>query len=130
MSATYVFAQPAAEPEYDRSLAWAALVLMALGLVMVYSASIATAEASRFTGANAAFFLVRHALFEAVMSTVRWDPVIGAHYQRLRAAGKAHKVAMIACMRRLVGILNAMLRDGLTWQQTDVGQGHFLHPIT
>jgi transposase len=74
--------------------------------------------------------LVRHALFEAVMSTVRWDPVIGAHYQRLRAAGKAHKVAMIACMRRLVGILNAMLRDGLTWQQTDVGQGHFLHPIT
>ncbi|MGD9953999.1 MAG: hypothetical protein AB7S87_15600 [Burkholderiales bacterium] len=66
MSATYVFAQPAAEPEYDRSLAWAALVLMALGLVMVYSASIATAEASRFTGANAAFFLVRHALFLGV----------------------------------------------------------------
>ena len=66
MSATYVFAQPAAEPEYDRSLAWAALVLMALGLVMVYSASIATAEASRFTGANAAFFLMRHALFLGV----------------------------------------------------------------
>jgi len=66
VSATYVFAQPAAEPEYDRSLAWAALVLMALGLVMVYSASIATAEASRFTGANAAFFLMRHALFLGV----------------------------------------------------------------
>jgi cell division protein FtsW len=66
VSATYVFAQPAAEPEYDRSLAWAALLLMALGLVMVYSASIATAEASRFTGTNAAFFLVRHALFLGV----------------------------------------------------------------
>jgi len=66
VGATYVFAQPADEPEYDRSLAWAALVLMALGLVMVYSASITTAEASRFTGANAAFYLVRHALFLGV----------------------------------------------------------------
>jgi hypothetical protein len=36
---------------------------------------------------------------------------------------------MIACERRLVGILNAMLRDGLTWQETDVGQGHFLHAV-
>ena len=66
MGATYVFAQDAAAPEYDRSLAWAALVLMALGLVMVYSASIATAEASRYTGANPAFFLARHALFLGV----------------------------------------------------------------
>jgi len=74
--------------------------------------------------------LVRHALFEAVLSTIRWDPAIGAHYRQLRAAGKPHKVAMIACTRRLVGILNAMLRDGLTWQQTEVGQGHFLHPVT
>jgi cell division protein FtsW len=63
VGATYVFAQDAAAPEYDRSLAWAALLLMALGLVMVYSASIATAEASRYTGANPAFFLGRHGLF-------------------------------------------------------------------
>ncbi|MEX2239568.1 MAG: putative lipid II flippase FtsW [Burkholderiales bacterium] len=63
MAATYVFAQDVAAPEYDRSLAWAALLLMAIGLVMVYSASIATAEASRYTGANAAFFLMRHSLF-------------------------------------------------------------------
>ena len=63
MSATYVFAKPAAAPEYDRSLAWAALLLMAIGLVMVYSASIATAEASRYTGANPAYFLLRHAVF-------------------------------------------------------------------
>ncbi len=63
MSATYVFAKDAAAPEYDRSLAWAALLLMALGLVMVYSASIATAEASRYTGANPAYFLMRHTVF-------------------------------------------------------------------
>ena len=57
--------QPAAA-EYDRSLAWAALLLVAFGLVMVYSASIATAEASRYTGHNAAFFLVRHGAFLGV----------------------------------------------------------------
>ena len=45
MGATYVFAKGAAAPEYDRSLAWAALLLLAIGIVMVYSASIATAEA-------------------------------------------------------------------------------------
>ncbi len=53
-------------PEYDRSLAWAALLLMALGLVMVYSASIATAEASRYSGQNPAYFLVRHGMFLAI----------------------------------------------------------------
>ena len=49
--------------EYDRSLAWAALLLVAVGLVMVYSASIPTAESSRFTGGNSAYFLFRQALF-------------------------------------------------------------------
>jgi len=66
VAATYVFAQDVAQPEYDRSLAWAALLLMMMGMVMVYSASIATAEASRYTGANTAFFLVRHAVFLGV----------------------------------------------------------------
>ena len=56
--------QPA--PEYDRSLAWAALLLVTLGLVMVYSASIATAESSRFTGNNPAYFLLRHSVFLAI----------------------------------------------------------------
>jgi cell division protein FtsW len=63
VSATYVFAKNAAAPEYDRSLTWAALLLLAIGMVMVYSASIATAEASRYTGANPAYFLLRHAVF-------------------------------------------------------------------
>jgi cell division protein FtsW len=53
-------------PEYDRSLAWAALLLVATGLVMVYSASIATAEASRYAGHNPAYFLLRHGVFLAL----------------------------------------------------------------
>jgi cell division protein FtsW len=65
VSQTYVFARSAPDAEYDRSLAWAALLLAAIGLVMVYSASIATAESSRFTGNNAAWYLARHGLFLA-----------------------------------------------------------------
>ncbi len=51
---------------YDASLAWAALLLLAIGLVMVYSSSIATAEASAHTGNRAWYFLARHAAFVAV----------------------------------------------------------------
>ena len=56
----------AAIAEYDASLAWTALVLLLLGLVMVYSASISLAEASRYTGGRPAYFLARHAVFLAV----------------------------------------------------------------
>lgn len=63
MSQTFVLARNAPAAEYDRSLAWAALLLAAAGLVMVYSASISTAEANRYTGNNAAWFLARHAIF-------------------------------------------------------------------
>jgi cell division protein FtsW len=66
LSRTYVFARSAPSAEYDRSLTWAALILAAMGLVMVYSASIATAESSRYTGNNAAWYLVRHGLFLSV----------------------------------------------------------------
>ncbi|HEV3009482.1 MAG TPA: putative lipid II flippase FtsW [Burkholderiales bacterium] len=66
MSQTYVFARSAPNAEYDRSATWAALLLAALGLVMVYSASISTAEASRYTGNNAAWFLARHGTYLAV----------------------------------------------------------------
>ena len=64
--ASYVFAQQAPAAEYDRSLAWAALLLAAIGLVMVYSASISTAEGSRYTGGNPAYFLLRHGAFLAL----------------------------------------------------------------
>ena len=66
MSQTFVFARNAPDAEYDRSLAWAALLLAMTGLVMVYSASIATAEANRYTGNNAAWYLGRHTLYLAI----------------------------------------------------------------
>ncbi len=49
--------------EYDAGVLWAALLLLTFGTVMVYSASIALAEASRFTEGRSAYFLARHALF-------------------------------------------------------------------
>ncbi|MDX9945030.1 MAG: putative lipid II flippase FtsW [Azonexus sp.] len=52
--------------EIDPVLLWSALLLLLGGLVMVYSASIATAEASRFTNNQAAFYLIRHAIFLCV----------------------------------------------------------------
>jgi len=51
---------------YDATLAWSALLLLAIGLVMVYSASIAAAEASGHTGYRAWYFLLRHGLFLVV----------------------------------------------------------------
>ncbi|MEO6749875.1 MAG: putative lipid II flippase FtsW, partial [Casimicrobiaceae bacterium] len=52
--------------DYDVSLAWTALLMLAIGLVMVYSASIATAEASAYTGFRAWYYLTRHAAFIGV----------------------------------------------------------------
>lgn len=58
---------------------------------------------------------VRAALYMAAMSAVRYNPVIKAFFERLRARGKAFKVAMTACVRKLVTILNAMVRDNKKW---------------
>lgn len=57
---------------------------------------------------------VRKVLYQAGVSATRCNPVIRAHLQRLLDRGKPSKVAMVATMRWLLGILNAMLRDGLT----------------
>jgi cell division protein FtsW len=51
--------------EYDSGVLWAALLLLTFGAVMVYSSSIAIAEASKFTGGNSTFFLQRHAIYVA-----------------------------------------------------------------
>jgi transposase len=56
---------------------------------------------------------VRVALYMATLSAVRWDPVMKAHYQQLRARGKLGKVALVACMRKLLGIINARRREEL-----------------
>jgi cell division protein FtsW len=101
MSATYVFAQDAASPEYDRSLAWAALLLMAIGTVMVYSASIATAEAARHTGANSAFYLLRHGAFLGVSLAA----AIAVFLVPVRYWQKGAPLAFVACVALLVLVL-------------------------
>jgi transposase len=60
--------------------------------------------------------VVRRALFMATLVAIRYNPTIGAMYRRLTGAGRPKKVAVIAAMRKLVTILNAMLRDERSWQ--------------
>lgn len=59
---------------------------------------------------------VRSALYMATLVATRYNPVIKAHYQRLQQAGKRKKVALVACMRKLLCMLNAILRDEKTWK--------------
>jgi transposase len=56
---------------------------------------------------------VREVLYMAAMSARLHDPTIRAFYDRLLTAGKGHQVAIVACMRRLLVILNARVRDAL-----------------
>jgi transposase len=58
---------------------------------------------------------VRSALYMATMAATRHNPVIRGFYQRLLAASKPKKVALVACMRKLLTILNAMLRHHASW---------------
>jgi transposase len=58
---------------------------------------------------------VRAALYMAVVSAIRCNPVIRPFYARLIAAGKPVKVAMVACMRKLLVFANAVLRDDVDW---------------
>jgi transposase len=60
---------------------------------------------------------VRRALYMAALVASRHNPVIRAFYQRLRLAGKPAKVALTACMRKLLVILNAMLKHRTHWNQ-------------
>lgn len=60
---------------------------------------------------------VRCALYMAALSAVRYNPVIRVFYQRLLKAGKAKKAAITACMRKLLTILNAMVRDRSSWNE-------------
>lgn len=61
---------------------------------------------------------VRAVLYMATQAAVRCNPVLRAFYQRLRAAGKLHKVAVTACMHKLLTILNAMLKHQRRWDAT------------
>lgn len=60
--------------------------------------------------------VVRSALYMATLTAIRCNPVIAAFYKHLRAKGKKFKVAITACMRKLLVRINAMIRDGVPWQ--------------
>lgn len=62
---------------------------------------------------------VRTALYMAVVSGLRHNPVIRTHYDQLRARGKPVKVALVAGRRKLLTIANALLRDGVPWAGSD-----------
>jgi transposase len=59
---------------------------------------------------------VRTVLFMAMLSAVQHNPIIHATYQRMLSAGKLKKVALVACMRKMLTFLNAMLRDRTPWR--------------
>jgi transposase len=61
---------------------------------------------------------VRRALYMATLTAVRHNPILKTHYERLLAAGKRKKVALVACMRKLLTMLNAIAKHGSTWNPT------------
>ena len=63
---------------------------------------------------------VRSALYMSVMAGIRCNDRIRSFYQRLREQGKPAKAALVACMRKLLTILNAMVRDGKPWESEPV----------
>jgi transposase len=65
------------------------------------------------------------ALYQMAHTAVVHDPIIKAHFHQLRQR-MPYKAAVIACARRMLGILNAMVREGITWLETQVAQGRFL----
>ncbi len=60
---------------------------------------------------------VRTVLFMSIMSSVQHNPKLRTMYQRLLAAGKLRKVALITCMRKMIIILNAMIRNQTDWSE-------------
>jgi transposase len=56
----------------------------------------------------------------STLVAVRYNPVLKAFYARLRAVGKAAKVALTACMRKRLTILNAMVKHHTPWQPKEV----------
>jgi transposase len=66
---------------------------------------------------------VRQVLYMAAVTASRHNPVLHAFYERLRAAGKPAKVALIAVARKLLVILNALVRDQTSWQPTPPQDG-------
>lgn len=62
---------------------------------------------------------VRSALYMGTLVATRYSPVIKEFYDRLREAGKPAKMAIVVCMRKLMTILNSMIKYQRTWQAID-----------
>lgn len=60
--------------------------------------------------------VVRRVLYMATVAAIRCHPVLGPHYRQLRARGKQAKVALVACMRRLLVCLNSLLKHRTPWR--------------
>jgi transposase len=58
---------------------------------------------------------VRRTLYMATLTAVRHNPILKVHYERLLAAGKRKKVALVACMRKLLTMLNAIAKNASKW---------------
>jgi transposase len=86
--------------------------------VAPYNCDSGTMKAKRSTyGGRTA---VRSVLYMAAVTAIRYNPVIKAFAQRLEKLGKAKKVQIVACMNKLLGLLNAMVRDKITWNELSV----------
>jgi transposase len=65
---------------------------------------------------------VRHVLYMAAMSASQHNPALKVFHDRLKAAGKEPKVALVAVMRKMITILNAMVRDDTVWADNSTGR--------
>jgi len=65
---------------------------------------------------------VRQVLYMAAMSASNWNPVLKAFHDRLAAAGKKPKVTIVAVMRKMITMLNAMVRDDVVWADQYCGR--------
>lgn len=63
---------------------------------------------------------VRSVLYMATIAAMRFNPVIRAFSIRLKKTGKSSKTVIVACMRKMITLLNAMIRDNLDWSQLNV----------
>jgi transposase len=65
---------------------------------------------------------VRQVLYMAAMSASNWNPAFKTFHDRLKAAGKLPKVAIVAVMRKMITTLNAMVRDDVIWADRLTGR--------
>ena len=62
-------------------------------------------------------YQIRTVMYMAMMSAIQCNPIFKSTYEKLLAKGKPKKVALVACVRKMIVILNSMVRDGVLWDQ-------------